>query len=205
PERGRYRRVSARRHAGNWRGVRRWDELVPKPRRARFFLRADPAPCAGGGSARPRALGRKRFGRAATKLPRAIWRRIDRIRRRRWVQVMSRPLSQGRGREMAIDKSAAARLSMPLPESAARPAEEPDLRWDWLLVCVAGYLLTAVGRVHQLFPVLETLRPAMLTGFLAIVMYLLDRREERRSAPLFVPATNYLIAFFIWMVLSVPG
>ena len=118
---------------------------------------------------------------------------------------MSRPLSQGRGREMAIDKSAAARLSMPLPESAARPAEEPDLRWDWLLVCVAGYLLTAVGRVHQLFPVLETLRPAMLTGFLAIVMYLLDRREERRSAPLFVPATNYLIAFFIWMVLSVPG
>jgi O-antigen ligase len=106
---------------------------------------------------------------------------------------------------MASDKADAARLSAPLAESVAPPAEEPDPRWDWLLVCVGGYLLMAVGRVHQLFPVLETLRPAMLTGLLAIVMYLLDRREERRLRHLFVPATNYLVAFLIWMVLSVPG
>src|SRR5262245_10867562 len=26
-------------------------------------------------------------------------------------------------------------------------------RWDLLLVCVAGYILMAVGRIHQLFPV----------------------------------------------------
>ena len=74
-----------------------------------------------------------------------------------------------------------------------------------LLVCVAGYMLMAVGRIHQLFEVLESFRPALLTGVLAIVMYLLDRHEERRSGHLLVPTTKWLIAFLIWMVLSVPG
>src|SRR5688572_13947020 len=43
----------------------------------------------------------------------------------------------------------------------ARSAYTPDARWDLLLVCVAGYILIAVGRVHQLFPVLDSLRPAI--------------------------------------------
>jgi O-antigen ligase len=59
--------------------------------------------------------------------------------------------------------------------------------------------------VHQLFPVLEAFRPAMLTGLFAIVMYLLDRRAERRLGRLFVGTTAYLIAFLVWMVLAVPG
>src|SRR5438046_1927943 len=66
-------------------------------------------------------------------------------------------------------------------------------------------MLMAVGRIHQLFEVLESFRPALLTGVLAIVMYLLDRHEERRSGHLLVPTTKWLIAFLIWMVLSVPG
>ena len=37
------------------------------------------------------------------------------------------------------------------------------------------------------------------------MLYLLDRGVERRSSRLFVPTTKYLIAFLIWMVLSVPG
>jgi O-antigen ligase len=85
------------------------------------------------------------------------------------------------------------------------PAQAPDRAWDLLLFCVAGYLLTSVGRVHQLFPALEAFRPTALTGLLAIVIYLVNRDDERRSHLLWVPTTKYLIALFIWMVLSVPG
>jgi O-antigen ligase len=70
---------------------------------------------------------------------------------------------------------------------------------------VVAYLLTAVGRVHQLFPVLELVRPAMLTGALAIVLYLRDPRPERRAGHLAAPTTKYLLALLFWMVLSIPG
>jgi len=66
-------------------------------------------------------------------------------------------------------------VSTPLADSVAGPADGPDLKWDLLLVCLAGYILTAVGRIHQLFPALELLRPAIVTGALAMVLYLLDR------------------------------
>jgi O-antigen ligase len=99
-----------------------------------------------------------------------------------------------------------ARATPPAAASSVfRPAPAPDLQWDLLLLCIGGYLLTSVGRVHQLFPILAPLRPAILTGLLAIVVYLVDRREERRGHLLWVPTTKYLIALLIWMVLSVPG
>jgi O-antigen ligase len=79
------------------------------------------------------------------------------------------------------------------------------MRWDLLLLCVAGHILTAVGRVHQLFPALDVLRPAMLTGLLATVLYVLDRHHERGLDRIFMPTTKCLLAFLIWMVLSVPG
>jgi O-antigen ligase len=74
-----------------------------------------------------------------------------------------------------------------------------------LLVSVAGYIATSVGRVHQLFPQLEALRPAILTGIVAIALYLADRQELRRSANLMVRTTGCVVAFLLWMVLSVPG
>ncbi|TMQ13608.1 MAG: hypothetical protein E6K82_27950, partial [Candidatus Rokuibacteriota bacterium] len=79
------------------------------------------------------------------------------------------------------------------------------MKWDVLLVCVAGYLMTSVGRVHQLFPALELVHPALLTGALAIVLYLFDQRAERKAARLMVPTTKYLAALLVWMILSVPG
>jgi O-antigen ligase len=79
-----------------------------------------------------------------------------------------------------------------------------DARWDFLLVCVAGYVLCAVGRVHQLFSVLEMLHPAVLTGILAIALYLADGSENRRTRALIVPTTTVLFLFFFWMVLAVP-
>src|SRR4029077_6489089 len=74
-----------------------------------------------------------------------------------------------------------------------------------LLGCVAAYLMTSVGRVHQLFTVLEILHPAMLTGALGIVLYLFDQRSERKAARLLVPTTKYLLALLALMLLSIPG
>lgn len=92
-----------------------------------------------------------------------------------------------------------------VPARSAAPAHGSEPKWDLLLACVAGYILTSVGRVHQLFPQLQALRPAILTGVIAIALYLFDRHASRRSARLIVPTTKYLIAFLLWMMLSVPG
>ena len=92
-----------------------------------------------------------------------------------------------------------------LAPSAASRSDAPDRTWDVLLLCVAAYLLTSVGRIHQLFTALEVVHPAMLTGALAIVLYLFDQRAERKAARLLVPTTKYLMALLAWMMLSVPG
>jgi O-antigen ligase len=98
----------------------------------------------------------------------------------------------------AARETAAARL-------ANRMSESPDARWNLLLVCVVGYLLTSVARVHQIFPALTALRLAWITGGLAILLYVLDRSESARVRHLFVPTTGYLVGLLAWMTLSVPG
>lgn len=60
----------------------------------------------------------------------------------------------------------------------------------------------AVGRVHQLFSFLEALRPAVLTGALAILLYVLEGSAERRFSAVFVRATRYLLALLVWITLS---
>jgi probable O-glycosylation ligase (exosortase A-associated) len=62
----------------------------------------------------------------------------------------------------------------------------------------------AVGRIHQLFPVLEILRPAALFGFSAVVLYLLDGRRSRQVQRLWIPTTVLLLALLSWVVLSIP-
>jgi putative inorganic carbon (HCO3(-)) transporter len=84
-------------------------------------------------------------------------------------------------------------------------AEEGGPRWDLLLVSVTGYVLTAVGRVHQLFPAVEVLRPAVLTGLFAIGLFALDRQPERRLSLVFLPPAKWMVALLAWMILSVPG
>ena len=95
------------------------------------------------------------------------------------------------------------------PAVRLRPAPEigaaSDLKWDGLLLCVAGYILTSVGRVHQLFGVLEPLRPGIVTGLVAILMFLFDPLAERSTRHLAVPTTRFLIALLIWMLLSLAG
>jgi O-antigen ligase len=84
-------------------------------------------------------------------------------------------------------------------------AADVDRHWDLLLFCAAGYILTSVGRVHQLFPVIELIHPAAVTGVLAIATYLHDSHEERRAVHLMVATTKLLAVLLFWMILSVPG
>ena len=73
------------------------------------------------------------------------------------------------------------------------------------MAAVAVYLLMAIGRVHQLFPVLDPLHPALLAGLAAIVLYLADGGEGRRVAWTWTAPARFLLSLLAWMVLSVPG
>ena len=57
------------------------------------------------------------------------------------------------------------------PPTGAQPKAR---HWDLLLVCVAVYLAAAVGRLHQLFPALLPLKPALVSAALAVGLFLLQ-------------------------------
>jgi len=95
-------------------------------------------------------------------------------------------------------------LPRSFPHSVVRVALL-ERRWDVLLVCVAVYLATSVGRLHQLFPALTPLKPVLVSATLAIVMYIADHRGPRRLAWLRAPTTTYVLFFLLWMAFSVPG
>jgi len=84
-------------------------------------------------------------------------------------------------------------------------SDSVDSRWDPLLVCVAGYVLTAVGRIHQFFGALEAIHLAALTSVMALALYLVDDHDQRQART--VPGmTTALVALLAgWMMLSVPG
>lgn len=77
-------------------------------------------------------------------------------------------------------------------------------RCDALLLCSAGYILTAVGRIHQLFAVLEPLHLAVLTGLLATILFVLDSSESRRTHWVMGTTAALVAALLFWMMLSVP-
>jgi probable O-glycosylation ligase (exosortase A-associated) len=83
---------------------------------------------------------------------------------------------------------------------------EPDRRWDLLLMCLAAYVLTAVGRVHQLFAFLEPLHLILLSAGLAICIYCADGKRTRRlRTVLRYRTTRCVLAIALWMALSIPG
>src|SRR3989442_6954116 len=71
------------------------------------------------------------------------------------------------------------RASLAENPSATVSATPRDRHWDFLLVCVASYLTTAVGRVHQLFPFLSPLKPVFVSAALAIVFYVVQQGGAR--------------------------
>jgi O-antigen ligase len=62
----------------------------------------------------------------------------------------------------------------------------------------------AVGRLHQLYPVLQVLHPALVFGLAALVLYLLDGGRSRQVHRLWIPTTACLLALLSWVVLSIP-
>jgi len=97
-----------------------------------------------------------------------------------------------------------------LSEATAQPpttsgAVSAGRGWDLLLLCLAGFILTSVARIHQLFPALAVIRPVTITGMLAIGLSLVDRVSPRRMSAFRIPATRYLLALVVWMALSAPG
>ena len=96
--------------------------------------------------------------------------------------------------------SPAAPLTHPVPPTASprRPAG-----WDLLLVCVAIYIVTSVGRVHQLFPVLAALKPTFVAAMLAIVLYAFHQSGPRRVGRLRSGMTTCLLGLLVCAGLSV--
>ncbi len=91
--------------------------------------------------------------------------------------------------------------------SAAAPAVVARVTapsWDLLLASVAIYIATSLGRVHQLFPVLNLFKPALLATVLAIGLYLLQQYGQRRFGLLNSSTTTCLLGLVVWGALSVP-
>ncbi|HEV8400333.1 MAG TPA: O-antigen ligase family protein [Gemmatimonadales bacterium] len=77
--------------------------------------------------------------------------------------------------------------------------------WDLLLVCPAVYVATAVGRIHELFPILGYLKPALVATALGLGLYALQQRGLRNVGRLRSAATSCLLGLLLWGALSVPG
>src|ERR1051325_7651800 len=89
-------------------------------------------------------------------------------------------------------------------DTAIDAVPHADLKWDPLMICIAGYVLVAVGRVHQLFPVLALFRPAILMGALAVLLFVRDGSSIRRVRWVLGPTTRCVIAFLVWIAVSTP-
>jgi probable O-glycosylation ligase (exosortase A-associated) len=74
-----------------------------------------------------------------------------------------------------------------------------------LLTCIAVYLATAVGRIHEVFPILQYLKPTLLAAVMSIGLYLLQRSPRRRMSLVHSRTTVCLIGLVLWGALSVPA
>ncbi len=88
-------------------------------------------------------------------------------------------------------------VASPVPRAAVSA-------WDALLVCVAVYIATAIGRVHQLFPILDFFKPALLATAVTVGLSLLQQYGQRRIGLLNSTTTTCLLGLVIWSALSVP-
>jgi O-antigen ligase len=84
----------------------------------------------------------------------------------------------------------------------------PAPRWDLLSSALAVYLLAAVARVHQLFPILNSLKPLLLSSAVALLLYFVVPPSDARRRPGLVLRTRpmlWMIGVLGWAILSIPG
>ena len=86
----------------------------------------------------------------------------------------------------------------------SRPLRSAPDRWDALLVCVGGLLVTSVGRIHMAVPGLDALRPTLVLGVVAVGLYALDPTPRRRIALALRGPVLPLLALVAWMALGLP-
>ena len=93
-----------------------------------------------------------------------------------------------------------------IPASFTRfRAYDRDARWDALLLAVAGAMVIAVGRAHELSGAVAAAHPALVFLALAIGLYLIGQDGPRRASQLRGRTTTALLCFAVWAALSVPG
>src|SRR5258705_412242 len=90
------------------------------------------------------------------------------------------------------------------PSMASASRDARFAGWDLLLVCVAVYVATTVGRIHQLFPILLPLKPTMVAAALAVCLYTLVQSGPRRIDRVRSRTTTCLVGLLLWAALCVP-
>src|SRR5258708_15438817 len=92
-----------------------------------------------------------------------------------------------------------------VPAAPQQSDRTPAGRWDLLLACVALYLATAVGRVHELFPALLPLKPTLGSALLAVALYLLQQTVAPRFTRLRGATATPVLGLLLWVALPGPG
>jgi len=86
------------------------------------------------------------------------------------------------------------------------PRGAADGHWDLLLTCLSVYVMTGVGRLHQLFDFLNPLHLTLLSAGLATVAYMISAGPARRLRPVLrLRITRFLLAMTLWVALSIVG
>jgi O-antigen ligase len=111
--------------------------------------------------------------------------------------------------ETFIDRTALHEMqSLADPGTEAEQASGPDTGagWDLRLIVVSVYILTSVGRIHQLFGALEPFHLAVVSALASVGLLLANRDPARQiGTALATPLPRWMIALFAWSALSVPG
>ena len=88
---------------------------------------------------------------------------------------------------------------------AGAGALAPDRGWDPLLVALAAYVLTSVGRIHQLVGFLAPVHLALVSAIVAIAIYTTSGGAARRLRLVSRhPVTLGVLGLAGWMMVTIP-
>ena len=77
-------------------------------------------------------------------------------------------------------------------------------KWDVLLFCTAVYILTAVGRMHQLYAPIEALKPLIIFAALGLFSFFADKTASRKLKLLQDPTSKAVRFIMIWATVGAP-